>query len=185
MGVVYPSHPLSLSPSFYPTFCLSLPLLPPSPNLPLQAESKAAAAVPRHSGSSGGSSGAPTAVQQGQPSPPQIVTPSHPQAQFRPPISGGMVGEHNNPVNGAAVHPFPVVSRIKHSMSTSSGFTSVSQQNLRGGQPAMPPDRVSVRSLNVLGAHGGGLGVPGNLGNSRESFQEALDNPCEYFIDVM
>ena len=42
-----------------------------------------------------------------------------------------------------------------------------------------------MRSLNVLGAHRGGLGVPGKLGNSRESFQEALDNPCEYFIDVM
>ena len=90
---------------------------------------------------------------------------------------------NNNPVNGAAVHPYPVM-RMKHSMSTSSGFTSVSQQNLRGGHPVMPPDRISIRSEQILGAHGG-LGVPANLGNSRESFQEALDNPCEYFIDVM
>ena len=92
----------------------------------------------------------------------------------------------NNPVNGAAVHPYPVVMRMKHSLSTSSGFTSVSQQQLRGGHVhvGMPPDRVSLRSENIVGAHGG-LGVPGNLANSRESFQEALDNPCEFFIDVM
>lgn len=87
-------------------------------------------------------------------------------------------------MNGAAVHPYPVM-RMKHSISTSSGFTSVSQQQLRGGHVAMPPDSVSLRSQNMVGAHRGGLGVAGNLGNSRESFQEALDNPCEYFIDVM
>lgn len=90
----------------------------------------------------------------------------------------------NNPVNGAAVHPFPVM-RMKHSLSTSSGFTSVSQQQLRGGHVAMPSDTVSLRSENLVGAHRGSLGVAGNLANSRESFQEALDNPCEYFIDVM
>ena len=83
-------------------------------------------------------------------------------------------------MNGAAVHPYPMV-RMKHSLSTSSGFTSVSQQQLHRGHAAMPSDTVSLRSGNVLG----GLGVPKNLANSRESFQEALDNPCEYFIDVM
>ena len=74
---------------------------------------------------------------------------------------------------------------MKHSVSTSSGFTSVSQQQLRGGHVAMPSDTVSLRSENIVGAHRGNLGVAENLGNSRESFQEALDNPCEYFIDVM
>ena len=49
----------------------------------------------------------------------------------------------------------------------------------------MPPDSISLRSANIMGSHAAALGVPGNLGNSRESFQEALDNPCEYFIDVM
>jgi segment polarity protein dishevelled len=150
-------------------------------------ESKAAAAVARHSGSSGGSSVA--AHQQGQPSP-QNLTPAHPAAkmnQFIPTPGGGGSPDNsnaNNPVNGAAVHPYPIM-RMKHSMSTSSGFTSVSQQQLRGGRAAMPPDSISLRSANIMGAHAAALGVPGNLGNSRESFQEALDNPCEYFIDVM
>ena len=89
----------------------------------------------------------------------------------------------NNPVNGAAVHPYPVM-RMKHSLSASSGFTSVSQQQLHVRHATMPPDRISLRGENI-GAAPGGLGVPVNLGNSRESFQEALDNPCEYFIDVM
>ena len=32
---------------------------------------------------------------------------------------------------------------------------------------------------------GGSLGVPDDVSASRQSFQQALDNPCEYFIDVM
>lgn len=152
-------------------------------------ENKAAAAVSRHNGGSSGSSSAGNA-QSGHPSP-QNLTPSHPQARMNQyvPTPGGESPDNsntNNPVNGAAVHPYPVVMRMKHSLSTSSGFTSVSQQQLRGGHVhvGMPPDRVSLRSENIVGAHGG-LGVPGNLANSRESFQEALDNPCEFFIDVM
>lgn len=45
---------------------------------------------------------------------------------------------------------------------------------------SVEPDRVSVRSDRI-----GNLGVAAHLANSRESFQQALDNPCEYFIDVM
>ena len=88
----------------------------------------------------------------------------------------------NNRTNG----PFPSfpMGRMRHSssISSSSEFTSVSQQ-----QPARhsagsdkEPDRVSIRSGRV-----GNLGVAANLAQSRESFQQALDNPCEYFIDVM
>ena len=163
----------------------SLPSLPPS------AENKAAAA--RHSGSSGSSCAGTGSGSGPHQLSPHNLTPAHPQTAARmnqflaaaPPPGAESPGNNsntnNNPVNGAAVHPYPVM-RMKHSLSTSSGFTSVSQQNLRMGHPAMPPDRISLRSE---GARGGGLGIPGNLGASRESFQEALDNPCEYFIDVM
>lgn len=75
--------------------------------------------------------------------------------------------------------------RMKHSSSLSSGseFSSISHQHLR------PPggDRRSVRSLRgaaIAGASGLG-GMPEDLSASRQSFQQALDNPCEYFIDVM
>ena len=87
----------------------------------------------------------------------------------------------NNRTNG----PFPSfpMSRMRHSssISSSSEFTSVSQQQpLRHSGSDKEPDRVSIRSGRV-----GNLGVAANLAQSRESFQQALDNPCEYFIDVM
>ena len=74
--------------------------------------------------------------------------------------------------------------RMKHStsLSSASDFTSVSQQHLR-----IPHgDRRSVRSLRgATIPNSGGLGVPDDMSASRQSFQQALDNPCEYFIDVM
>ena len=181
-------------PSFLLCFSLSLDLFLSLFLFPSPGESKAAT---HHSGSSGGSSAGSGhtqqhghAQQQGQHSP-YNQTPTNPLAQYSHTSPGATrVGESaensnaNNPINGAAVHPFPAI-RMKHSMSTSSGFTSVSQQNLRGGHATMPaPDQVSIRSMNAIGAHAG-LGLPANLRGSRESFQEALDNPCEYFIDVM
>lgn len=86
-----------------------------------------------------------------------------------------------------AVHPYNPQIRRSPSISSSSEFTSVSQQQM----PPPPvqhlphgvdiePDRMSVRSDRI-----GNLGVAAHLANSRESFQQALDNPCEYFIDVM
>lgn len=65
------------------------------------------------------------------------------------------------------------ISHMKHSasMSSSSGFSSVSQQI----------DRHSIHS-----SRNSALGVPSHLGQSRESFLQALDNPiAEHFIDVM
>ena len=87
----------------------------------------------------------------------------------------------NNRTNG----PFPSypMNRMRHSssISSSSEFTSVSQQQpARHSGSDKEPDRVSIRSGRV-----GNLGVAANLAQSRESFQQALDNPCEYFIDVM
>ena len=87
----------------------------------------------------------------------------------------------NNRTNG----PFPSypMNRMRHSssISSSSEFTSVSQQQpTRHSGSDKEPDRVSIRSGRV-----GNLGVAANLAQSRESFQQALDNPCEYFIDVM
>ena len=169
------------------TFAFCSPSLPLP--LPSSAENKSASA--RHSGSSGSScAGTGTGSGSGHHQlSPQNLTPAHPQGRMNQYLTPGMPtgaelpgnnSNTNNPVNGAAVHPYPVM-RMKHSLSTSSGFTSVSQQNLRGGHPTMPPDRISLRSEGGRG----GLGVPGNVGASRESFQEALDNPCEYFIDVM
>ena len=66
--------------------------------------------------------------------------------------------------------------RHSSSLSSASEFTSVSQQ-----QPMYPAhhpnaDRMSIRSLGH---------VPQDASGSRASFQQALDNPCEYFIDVM
>ena len=87
----------------------------------------------------------------------------------------------NNRTNGP-LPPYPV-NRMRHSssISSSSEFTSVSQQQpVRHSNSDREPDRVSIRSGRV-----GNLGVAANLAQSRESFQQALDNPCEYFIDVM
>lgn len=70
--------------------------------------------------------------------------------------------------------------RIRHSSSLSSAseFTSVSQQqpppHYHTHQPSA--DRRSLRSLGHM---------PQDASGSRASFQQALDNPCEYFIDVM
>jgi len=80
-----------------------------------------------------------------------------------------------------AVHPYNPNMRRSPSISSSSEFTSVSQQQMPPPpQNHSEPDRVSVRSDRI-----GNLGVAAHLANSRESFQQALDNPCEYFIDVM
>ena len=73
---------------------------------------------------------------------------------------------------------------MKHSSSISSAseFTSVSQQQYR--PPHYASDRMSVQSLRV----GGGSKMQQmsrDMSGSRASFQNALDNPCEYFIDVM
>ena len=94
--------------------------------------------------------------------------------QQRPPSGNSNA---NNRGNGA-VHPYPPRIRHSTSLSSCSEFTSVSQQP----PPGMQPDRISIHSGSVKP---GNLGVPANLANSRESFQQALDNPCEYFIDVM
>lgn len=109
--------------------------------------------------------------------------------QSRPhrPSSGN---SNSNNRGNMAVHPFQPGMRRSPSITSSSEFTSVSQQ------PSMPPpplnehssihsfhqepDKISVRSDRI-----GNLGVAAHLANSRESFQQALDNPCEYFIDVM
>jgi segment polarity protein dishevelled len=71
----------------------------------------------------------------------------------------------------------PRMGRMKHSSSLSSAseFTSVSQQHV-------PNDRLSLRSFHVGQQQMGG---PNNASGSRASFQQAIDNPCEYFIDVM
>ena len=87
----------------------------------------------------------------------------------------------NNKTNGP--HPSYPIGRMRHSssISSSSEFTSVSQQPVRQNNFSdRENDRVSIRSGRV-----GNLGVAANLAQSRESFQQALDNPCEYFIDVM
>ncbi len=73
--------------------------------------------------------------------------------------------------------------RMKHSssLSSSSEFTSVSQQQYHP-QYASQSDRMSVQSMRV----GGNMQqMPRDVSGSRASFQNALDNPCEYFIDVM
>ena len=131
------------------------------------------------------------------------------------------------------IQPYQPNSRMRHSssISSSSEFTSVSQQ-IPGGNghlivpPTMPtglmkggggggagshsgsdkePDRVSgtARSRRTsggsagsrgavgmgrggaVGGRGPGLGVAGHLAQSRESFQQALDNPCTYFVGIM
>lgn len=70
--------------------------------------------------------------------------------------------------------------RHSSSLSSASEFTSVSQQYLPHHHPHHPAaDRMSLRSLNMSQQ------VPPNISGSRASFQQALDNPCEYFIDVM
>ena len=102
--------------------------------------------------------------------------------------------------------------RHSSSISSSSEFTSVSQQvpmasgnvqllgpttlshqnqsSSRSGSDK-EPDRVSPytsndtlkRSSPLVGRdRGGHLGVTALLGQSRESFQQALDNPCQYFV---
>lgn len=79
----------------------------------------------------------------------------------------------------ASMRQYP---RMKHSSSISSAseFTSVSQQQYHH-PPYAASDRMSVQSLRV----GNIQQMPRDMSASRASFQNALDNPCEYFIDVM
>lgn len=100
--------------------------------------------------------------------------------QQQPPGPASDNSNSNNKGNGT-VHPYPPRLRHSTSLSSCSEFTSVSQQP----RPNMEPDRISIHSGRVGPANGGNLGVAAHLANSRESFQQALDNPCEYFIDVM
>lgn len=109
--------------------------------------------------------------------------------------------------SGYTAQPYQGNSRMRHSssISSSSEFTSVSQQvpgDVGNHTIPTPPkgiiqnhspsprsgsdkelDRVSVRSVR-LGAsrRGRRLGVAAHLAQSRESFQLALDNPCQYFV---
>lgn len=132
----------------------------PAPIFPLFVENKHASCSSR--GSSGSSSASASTQQQQVPGPASDNSNS------------------NNKGNGT-VHPYPPRLRHSTSLSSCSEFTSVSQQP----RPVMEPDRISVHSGRVGPANGGNLGVAAHLANSRESFQQALDNPCEYFIDVM
>lgn len=83
--------------------------------------------------------------------------------------------DHSRPsLNGRQVPPYHMPypgMRHSNSLSSTSEFTSVSQQQL-------PHDRMSLRSANLHQAPQDGSG-------SLASFQQAIDNPCEYFIDVM
>ncbi|XP_064385358.1 segment polarity protein dishevelled homolog DVL-3-like isoform X2 [Halichondria panicea] len=108
------------------------------------------------------------------------------QSRQQRPSSGN---SNSNNRGNMAVHPYNPNIRRSPSISSSSEFTSVSQQQMPPPPPYqhpqgvgvfVEPDRVSVRSDHI-----GNLGVTAHLANSRESFQQALDNPCEYFIDVM
>lgn len=95
-----------------------------------------------------------------------------------------------HPSHTQQLHPHMHM-RHSSSLSSASEFTSVSQQQYlqqyhhrgsvggAGGGASLPPDRMSLRSLNIGGQ------VPPGVSASRASFQQALDNPCEYFIDVM
>ncbi len=108
---------------------------------------------------------------------------SNSQQSRQPRPSSGNSNSNNR--GNMAVHPYNPNIRRSPSMSSSSEFTSVSQQqppyqHPQGVGVMVEPDRVSVRSDHI-----GNLGVTAHLANSRESFQQALDNPCEYFIDVM
>ena len=101
---------------------------------------------------------------------------SHSNQQQRPHSDNSNT---NNRTNGS-IHPYQARMRHSSSISSSSEFTSVSQQPVRQTLSDKEQDRVSIRSGRI-----GNLGVAANLAQSRESFQQALDNPCEYFIDVM
>lgn len=67
---------------------------------------------------------------------------------------------------------------------------SQSQASSRSGSDK-EPDRVSVVDGRLgyggVGVVGGRrpLGVAAHLAQSRESFQLALDNPCQYFVGVL
>ena len=134
----------------------------------------------RHSGHSHGSSGSSSASSH----------PTHPSSSSLPRPSSDN-SNANNRSNGA-VHPYQPRMHHSTSMSSSSEFTSVSQQrplpqpNKMQSFSDREPDRMSIRSGRFSGTGSeGNLGVAANLAQSRESFQQALDNPCEYFIDVM
>lgn len=136
----------------------------------LFAENKVLPAYSSSHGSSGSSSASASTSQH-----PPSLPPNHPQ--HGPPV------ENSNANNGGNGVVLPHPSRLRHSssVSSSSGFTSISQQQHPPAFPPLPPDRISIHS-----GRSGGLGVAAHLANSRESFQQALDNPCnEYFIDVM
>lgn len=123
------------------------------------------------SGSHGSSASGSSAGGSGYPQPTHSRSPSDVDSRVQPPPP---------PPHGGYLPPmYMPPSRIKHSSSLSSAseFTSVSQQLLPHHHHNA--DRMSLRSMNL------GQQVPGGVSASRASFQQALDNPCEYFIDVM
>ena len=122
---------------------------------------------------------------------------SVPSPHQPPPYNSNM---NNGSSGGGYIQPYQPKSRMRHSSSISSGseFTSVSQQ-VPGSHLVPPapqnqssshsgsdrePDRVSVQRAGVLAQGRRQLGVAAHLAQSRESFQQALDNPCQ-FIDVI
>lgn len=127
-----------------------------------------------HSGSRGSSASGSSAGGSGHPQPTHSRSPSDVDSRVHPPPPLPHGGGH-----------LPLMhmpqSRIKHSSSLSSAseFTSVSQQFLPHHHHHHHADRMSLRSMSL------GQQVPAGVSASRASFQQALDNPCEYFIDVM
>ncbi len=112
---------------------------------------------------------------------------------------------NSNSNNGGINHQSKSRMRHSNSMSSSSEFTSVSQQvpsqlkqmpgshltvqNLQYHQSNSSRsgsdkelDRVSIQSTKQFKPSRRELGVAAHLVQSRESFQQALDNPCQYFI---
>ena len=125
----------------------------------------------RHSGSHGSSANGSSAGGSGRPQPAHSRSPSDVDSRVHPPPPP--------PHRGHLPPMYMPPSRIKHSSSLSSAseFTSVSQQFLPHHHHHA--DRMSLRSMSL------GQQVPAGMSASRASFQQALDNPCEYFIDVM
>uniref|UniRef100_A0A8C2ZPH0 Dishevelled segment polarity protein 1a n=1 Tax=Cyclopterus lumpus TaxID=8103 RepID=A0A8C2ZPH0_CYCLU len=178
--------PLGGQPFPYPPFPSAPPSFPPGYSDPCHSFHSGSAGSQHSEGSR--SSGSNPSAGKGRRSSPQEKGQRSTCSESEPRVRGGRRGERSA---SQMSHHSHAVSGHSHAVSGHSHRSHASSY----GPPGLPPPyclarlapKTSVSSSTPPGAPPGRelASVPPELTASRQSFQHAMGNPCEFFVDIM
>uniref|UniRef100_A0AAQ6AD47 Dishevelled segment polarity protein 1a n=1 Tax=Amphiprion ocellaris TaxID=80972 RepID=A0AAQ6AD47_AMPOC len=190
--------PLGGQPFPYPPFPSAPPSFPPGYSDPCHSFHSGSAGSQHSEGSR--SSGSNPSAGKGRRSSPQEKGHRSTCSESEPGVRGGRRGDRSASQMSHHSHAVSSHSHARSSLSHSHSHRSSCAQSERShassyGPPGLPPPyclarlapKTPVSSSTPPGAPPGRelAAVPPELTASRQSFQHAMGNPCEFFVDIM